>query len=149
MKTLTNSQIEELSSKYITKEFKKESWNIESIKIENNKNLISLVSINSDYVSKNDKNKFHVSTFIINEFTSQIMVIFARYLEGDFNNSKEVWVMGVESEFIRSIYTKKNIKIEMELTKKKSYKNGTFLFFRSTIADNKGGLSKFYFKTKI
>ena len=107
---LTAAQVSSLSSEYIVNELKKELWHIDSVTIIDDVQMLALISIDSEYISKID-NRFHISSFLLNEFVSQVVVVFSRYLVGDNDRKRELWNLEMKARFLRAMYNKNNIKI--------------------------------------
>lgn len=148
MKQLTLQEINNLSSKYIVEDLKKESWSIESVKYTDTQ-LISLVSIQSNYQSQTDNNQFHLSTFTIGEFSAQLTVIYSNLLAGYTVKVQEMWVLEETFKFIKPIRSKNNIKITLHLKSHKKYKKNHFFHYDITVESKCGGLSKISCKVKL
>jgi len=148
MKMLTPLEIKKLSSSYISETLKNESWQIDSVQIEEN-HLTAFISINSTYLSSTDGDQFHVSAFSMIEFHSQLMVIFMHLLTGYSEKTKEVWMAEVNSRSIRPIRSLENIKVEIDLVKMRHFNKTVFFIFESQTTDDQGGLSKHKFKMQL
>ena len=148
MKMLTHLEIKKLSSSYIDGALKDESWQIDSIQVEGS-HLAAFVSVNSTYLSSTDENQFHVSTFIMFEFVSQLIVIFTHLLAGYTKKTKEVWLAEVHMRSIRPIRNIKNISVKIDLVTKRQYHGGTFFIFEIEVRDDQDGLSTYKFKVQL
>jgi len=148
MKHLTLQEINNLSSKYIVEDLKKESWSIDSVKYTDTQ-LISLVSIQSNYQSQTDNNQFHLSIFTIQEFSAQLTVIYSNLLAGYIVKVQEMWLLEQTLKFIKPISSKNNIKITLNLKSHKKYKKNHFFHYDITVESKCGGLSKISYKAKL
>ena len=148
MKKLTSFEIKKLSSSYINETLKNEIWHIDSVQIEEKK-LFALISIHSDYLSKTDKNQFHVSVFIMLEFVSQLIVIFTHLLAGYTKKTKEVWLAEVSTRSLKPIRSLKDICVKIDLVTMRTYKNSQFFIFEINVTDNQDGLSTYKFKVQL
>ncbi|MBN2825540.1 MAG: hypothetical protein JXQ76_09465 [Campylobacterales bacterium] len=145
---LTAQEIKNLSSTYIAEDLKKERWFIESIQYNDN-SMVAYISVQSQYQSQMDNNQFHLSIFIMLEFTSQLGTIYSNLLAGYKTKNKEIWLLEQTMKSIRPIYSKNNIKVTLLTKFKRQYKNNIFFYYDIKIESPCNGLTLVSFKVKL
>jgi hypothetical protein len=136
---LTQNEIKNLSSNYISQGLKTEKWSINEMKITEDGAELQL-KMTDISISTTDNNGFHLSFLIAMEMIAQMMVIYLHYQAGLKIKSREIWVSSINSKFISPIRNPDSIYIKM--TSKKLKLKGTNLICdaRCDISSSTGGL---------
>lgn len=109
---LSQDEIKNLSSDYISNGLKSEKWSISEMKITENGAVLEL-KMNDLSISSTDSQGFHLSFLIAMEMIAQMMVIYLHYNAGLKVKTREIWVSKINSKFITPIRNPDSINITM------------------------------------
>ncbi len=132
-------QIKKLSSDYLNKGRKQESWRINDIEIRG-RQLRTTVSMQSSYVSGTDSKGFHLTIFSTLEFLSELMIVYAHTWAGLSKKTKEGWMLESATKSIRAIRNPEQIQVDMNIVSIKKLGENIICLADYRVTDNQGGL---------
>ena len=136
---LGTEDIAALSSVYIDKGVKQESWKILEVTIDGNL-LTARASMTSYFISPTDPGGFHLSIFCSQEILSQLANIYLHVAAGLKTKSRESWMRECTFTYRNVIRDGENIRVEMDFYRQK-WMGGTLIArAKCRLTDSKGGL---------
>lgn len=136
-KTLTQKEIEVLSSDYLHNGRKQEDWEITNIEIDD-KVLTANIRMKSYYTSATDAGGFHLTIFTTLEFLSELTIIFAHKLAGLEKKTREGWMLESKISSTKAVRDPENIQVRMEAVSMKKMKDNIIGVTKSKVFDKNG-----------
>ena len=136
---LSDSEVERLSSPYLSEGRKQESWRIKSVHIQGEK-LSAIVAMRSTYVSSSDAHGFHLTIFSALEFLSQLMIMYAHVWDGLAEKTREGWMVESRTRSVRAIRDAENIQVEMTVGTIRKRGENLFCVADYRVTDDQNGL---------
>lgn len=136
---LSQNEIKNLSSDYISKGLKNEKWCISEMKITDDGAELKL-KMTDIAISSADTGGFHLSFLIAMEMIAQMMVIYLHYKAGLKIKTREIWVSSINSKFITPVRNPDFIYIKMTSKKLKHKGSNLICDARCDITSPTGGL---------
>jgi hypothetical protein len=127
------------ASDYLHNGRKLESWQINSIAIED-KHLVADVSMTATYASTTDAGGFHLTVFSTLEFLSELMIIYAHVWAGLNAKVREGWMVESSAKLVRSIRDPEHIKVEMQAKSIRKRGDNLICIADYKVTDQYGGL---------
>jgi len=128
-----------LSSVYIDKGVKQESWKIQEVTIDGNL-LTARARMTSYFISPTDPGGFHLSIFCAQEILSQLANIYLHVAAGLKTKSRESWMRECTFTYRNVIRDGENIRVEMDFYRQK-WMGGTLIARANCrLTDSTGGL---------
>jgi len=136
---LSREEIVALSSVYIDKGIKQESWQIEQISFRGTL-LAAKVRMTSTFISPTDPGGFHLTIFCTQEILAQLANIHLHVLAGHRTKCRESWMRECSFNYRNVIRSTENIQVEMDMVSQR-WAGDTFVGKEyCRMFDDKGGL---------
>ena len=132
-------EIKALSSEYIDKGIKQESWQIDELVVEGNI-LKAKAHMTSYFVSPTDPEGFHLSAFCSLEILSQLANILLHVVAGHTEKCCETWVRECTFTYRNPIRNGENIQIEMKAFNARIIGEKLIGWTKCKVFDDQGGL---------
>lgn len=133
------AEILPFASDYLHNGRKLESWQINSIVIED-KHMLADVSMTATYASNTDASGFHLTVFSTLEFLSELMIIYAHVWAGLNAKVREGWMVESNAKLVRSIRDASQIKVEMQARSIRKRGDNLICIADYKVTDQHGGL---------
>ena len=131
--------ITNFQSEYLHAGRKNEDWHFYGVE-GSETGLTCLVDISSPYVSKYDKEGFHLSIFTAQEACSELLIYWICLKAGLERKPGEAWVKEFSSKFFKPIRNFKGIKIHLNVKKSRVGANLLVAVGSFKIVGSSGGL---------
>jgi hypothetical protein len=138
VKTYSSDDVNAISSHYLKEGRKQESWEIESIEIDQ-RVLRARVAMTSLYVSATDSG-FHLTIFSTLEFLSQLMIIYAHDWAGLPKKLREGWMVESIARAVRQIRNPDDIRVEMKVRQMRKRGENLICIADFRVTDDADGL---------
>jgi len=115
---LTPEEISALSSVYINRGIKQESWEIQSVKFEGAL-LTATARMTSTFISPTDPDGFHLTIFCTQEILAQLANIHLHVMAGHKVKCRESWMRECHFNYRNVIRQTENIRVEMDMVSHK------------------------------
>jgi hypothetical protein len=138
VKTYSIDDVNAISSHYLKEGRKQESWEIQSIEIDQ-RVLRARVAMTSLYVSGTDSG-FHLTIFSTLEFVSQLMIIYAHDWAGFPKKMREGWMVESTARAVRQIRNPDDIRVEMNVRQMRKHGENLICIADFHVTDDADGL---------
>jgi hypothetical protein len=136
---LGDAEITALSSVYIDRGIKQESWKIQKARV-SGRVLTATVNMTETFVSPTDPAGFHLSIFCTQEIISQLANIYLHVAAGLTSKSRESWMRECKFNYRNVIRTTENIQVEMNFVSQKWIGDTLAALAQCRMYDDNGGL---------
>jgi hypothetical protein len=136
---LSREQINALSSVYIDKGIKKESWEIETISFRGTL-LTARARMTSTFISPTDPDGFHLTIFCTQEILAQLANIHLHVSAGHRTKCRESWMRECTFNYRNVIRSTENIQVEMNMVSQRWAGDTLVGKVSCRMFDDKGGL---------
>lgn len=138
MKTYSSDDVNAISSPYLKEGRKQESWEIQSIEIDQ-RVLRARIRMTSLYVSGTDSG-FHLTIFSTLEFASQLMIIYMHDWAGLPKKLREGWMVESTTRAVRQIRNPDDIQVEMNVRQIRKHGEHLICIADFRVTDDADGL---------
>lgn len=138
MKTYSSDDVNAISSPYLKEGRKQESWEIQSIEIDQ-RVLRARIRMTSLYVSETDSG-FHLTIFSTLEFVSQLMIIYMHEWAGLSKKLREAWMVESTIRAVRQIRNPDDIRVEMNVRQRRKHRQHLICIADFRVTDDADGL---------
>lgn len=136
---LGNDEIAAISSPYIDRGLKQETWEFRRIEVRADL-LTATARMTSTWVSPTDPGGFHLSMFVAQEILGQLCNIYLHLAAGLKTKSRESWMRECSFKYRNVIRDPEDIRVEMKVVGLRKLGDALYGAVDCRMTDDRGGL---------
>ena len=142
---LSQGDVEAISSPYLQQRSRYESWRIRWIRIDGD-TLEAAIDMTATHDSPTDPGGFHLTSFSVEEFAAQFMIIYAHHWAGLNRKMREGWMVESAVKAVKVIRRTRDIRVSMRVRRIRKRGENIYCQADYRVTDADGGLFEIMLK---